>query len=404
MVYVGASLAIFVTGYWLAIRPHPADVDEPPSEQEAAKCIDDMLKHKKIIMACAIAGFLGALFFAIEMILYNKVDVSDLEEARKVFQNKETTIFSQVGVMLSFGGFVSLVSVILTWERLNRGTRLLWLMSPLTLSTFSVLSGGRQTVFQLVLFSFFAMKIRSSLHMRKQRFSLKAVAGFLVLAVLVAGYGMLVATKRNARSETISKKEMLMVLFDTRLSPRLDRTVEKFPPMLMDGTAEGIVYFTHSIPMFMVFWDLEKPGPYWGLWEMNFLARRLDALGWTAWPEAQRIEDVYSTFGKSGRFSQIWQTQLRDLIIDFTPAGALAAVLAFGFWCGRITRSFRLAPDLWSAQLLVFANVACIYSTMFTLLTDTIMFFFFMACGIMYLRSHRKMKEVASSIAESAST
>ena len=294
---------------------------------------------------------------------------------------------SQIAAILGAGGFFSLVAAIICWDYLPTWKRILWLFSPVCLSLFSVLSGGRQTVLQLLLFIFFSLRIRKGLF-RSSR--LKVLASRVVLCLvfsLILFYGMMVSFQRNSRQEEISKKDMILKVFRAHFPSEVDKGIGALPEIARDGTAELIIYFTHSIPNFLVFWEQKKPGPYLGMWEFPFVARRFNNLGVVQETVMERIEHVYELFAVTGRFAQVWQTQVRDLIIDFTPGGALVVLLLFGFFSGRITRNYELKGGLVLAFLVVGLNLLCFYTILLSGISDTFIFFYFTACSLMLIMS-----------------
>lgn len=394
--YLLLGISIFTCGYLWAVR-YGVDtlVVGKVNPLNEVQWRDESARYSTVITFCALCGIIAAVLFAYEMIFILGVNIKDIGDIRSVFLNKTATVYSQIAIILGAGGFIALVSAILCWNYISKTQRFLWLLSPLFMSLFSVLSGGRQTVLQLVLFIFFSLQLRSKLFAVSRMYSIIVKSCFVVVLIAVIGYGMLAAYQRNDRADVITKKEMVLGLMGAHLDPKIDGIVDSFPAVLSDGTAELILYFTHSVPMFMVFWDLEKPGPYWGQWEFNFIARRLDSLGITSENEENRIDNVYSSFAVSGRFHQVWQTQMRDMIIDFTPFGALVGLLILGIIAGSLVRKYEQQGGLVLALIVVVLNLACFYSIIISIISDTLIFFYFVICFVLlYLDSKKQIAEI----------
>jgi len=394
LLYLLCGIALFSFGFTWAGRFGTVSLEGVNyNPLKGVQWRDEAARYSKFITICSICGIIAASLFAYEMIFIQGVNINDIGDIRSAFLGRTATVYSQIAIILGAGGFISLVSVILCWNYLSNAKRVLWLMSPIFLSMFSVLSGGRQTVLQLILFIFFSLRLRNRLFSVSRMHSIIVRSCFIVVVITVIGYGMLAANQRNDRAAVITKKEMVLKLLGAHLDPKIDRIVDALPDVLSDGTTELVLYFTHSVPMFMVFWELETPGPYWGLWEFNFFARRLDSLGLTTENEEARIDNVYSSFAVSGRFPQVWQTQMRDMIIDFTPFGALIGLLVLGFIAGRVVKKYEQEGGLVLALLIVGLNLACFYSIIISIISDTLILFYFVVCFYLLFKNEMEKQK-----------
>jgi hypothetical protein len=395
ILYLLFGISAFSFGYILACR-YGTSTSEAASDKtlNMIQWRDEAARYSNVITISAYCGIFAAVLFAFEMIFIHGVNIYDIGDIRSAFLGRTATVYSQVAIILGAGGFISLVSAILCWSNISNAKRFLWLLSPIFMTLFSVLSGGRQTVLQLILFIFFSLRLRNKLFTVSRKYSIIVKATFAVVLILVIGYGMLAAYQRNEQAAVITKKEMVLGLLRAHLNPKVDTIIDSLPEVLRDGTAELILYFTHSVPMFLVFWDLEKPGPYWGLWEFNFIARRLDSLGLTTENEESRIDNVYSSFAVSGRFPQVWQTQMRDMIIDFTPFGAIIGLLLLGFIAGRLFKTYEQNGGLVLALLVVVLNIVCFYSIIISIISDTLIFFYFLVCfALLFINAAEKKRD-----------
>ncbi len=387
-IYLLSSIVVFSFGYRIAKRYKM--VWGGSSVRRSVKVItwsDEIGRYRRLITILAICGIIAAALFAIDMLIVSGLSTSDLMDIRDIFMTREVTVLSQIAAVLGAGGFVSLVSAIICWNYIPTMTRLLWLLSPIALSLFSFLSGGRQTVFQLLLFIYFTLLLRHKIFRTSIAKLIKTTAVFAFIFVLVLTYGMMVSHQRNARQLETNKKEVILTLMQANLYPTIEAIVDDMPDVVRDGATELLVYFTHSLPNFLVFWELDKPGPYWGLWEFPFIARRLNNLGIVLDTDIGRMNYVYDSFAATGRFPQVWQTQIRDMIIDFTSTGAIIGVLLFGYISGRTVKNYELRGGLVFAFLVVGLNLICFYSIMFSAISDTFLFFYFMLSLALLVKS-----------------
>lgn len=95
------------------------------------------------------------------------------------------------------------------------------------------------------------------------------------------------------------------------------------------------------------------------------------------------MQDVYAQFAYSGRFARVWQTGIRDLIIDFGNYGAILMMLIFGYISGRIYSRAKNEGSLVTYFLLIGINILCVYSVIFTAISDTLVFFYMLISIIM---------------------
>jgi hypothetical protein len=310
------------------------------------------------------------------MLVGHRVDPGDIQATRETYLELSAGPFSRAAIVLGFGGFVSLVGAILFWDSLPIRLRAICLLSPLSLSAFSLFSGGRQTLLQLILVSYFALSVRKRF-ITGRPLPRRAWMGLILFVVAAFAYGMAAATQRNSTRKDTSKLEYLEQIFAMRLHPRIRIGLEQCGDVVRDGAAETIVYATHTIPNFCVFWDGAQPRPYLGLWELPFLARRLNNLGVVTETVDERMADVSSIFARQGWFSQGWGTAIRDLVLDFGAPGA--AVVLFGFGCISAAAYRQLCSRAanWNDALwVVWIDVACVYSVLLAIVLETLMFFF----------------------------
>lgn len=378
--YLLLANAAFAGGY-LSVRARSRPQGRLMRDDGSRQWDAEALRYSRVVTLCSAAGILASVLFATEMLGTQGIDPGNFVDTRSIFVNATASLLTRIAAVLGAGGFVGLVAVILLWERLPRWRRLVCLAAPCSLTVFSLFSGGRQMMLQLILVSFFASSVRSRF-VTRQRLSRKSRIVLLAVLACGAGYGMLVAERRNQFAQ-VDKVAQLERYFRMQLDPALaDRLVDA-PPFIRDGVAEGIVYVTHTVPSFTVFWNQQWPGPYLGLWELPFLARRLSGMGLVSKSVDERMAEVYLSFGADGRFAQVWQTSVRDLILDFGGVGALVSLALAGAFASLVFRRLFRRAELPQALLLVWIDMACAYSVLLSAISDTFVFFFFVIAAAM---------------------
>jgi hypothetical protein len=393
IVYILVSIALFTIGHTMGDSLNIARKrNEMPVGGPRLALQVEVTRLSPLVTLLALCGIVAAVLFGAEMIFVAGMDPFQLSGRRMLFVEREVTQLSRVATVIGAGGYFSLSACILCWEHLRLHQRVLWLLSPLLLSGFSILSAGRQTVFQMVLLLIFAILIRRSGFGGASRATTRTLTlGMIGAFALTLSYGVIVGRERNEPSGDVNRKELLLSIFDARFSPGADRLVETLSPTARDGATEALLYFSHEIPSFLVFLASAPPGPYFGLWELPFLARRLESANIISSTVDQRIGEVYSSFAQSGRFERVWQTWIRDLVLDFGTTGALLAVLLLGFGAGRVYSKCRRDMRLSSSFLYLGIQVCCAYSILIAPISDTLMFFY-MAGALMIDR--RSLKRI----------
>jgi hypothetical protein len=116
------------------------------------------------------------------------------------------------------------------------------------------------------------------------------------------------------------------------------------------------------------------------------MARRLNQIGLVGESVDSRIKTIYSYFMASGRAPQVWQTYIRDLIIDFGKEGAIGVIVLFGLLSGIIFVQYQLHGGICWIYLLVGVDLICAYSSIIAIISDTLVFFFFLVALLLWIR------------------
>lgn len=372
--YLLLANGAFALGYVVA-RGRLGRRNAPTGDELSQLWDAEARRYSGIVTVLSLAGIVAAVLFSIEMLMMHSIDPGDFVDTRAIFVGAKAGPLTRIAAVLGAGGFVGLVAAILFWERLPPWRRLVCLAAPCSLTVFSLFSGGRQMMLQLILVAYFASSVRSRFVTRRP---LSGKSRVVLIAVLAGGvaYGMLVATQRGESATRLERMDQLERMFQMRLDRSLADRLSDTPAFIKDGVAEGLVYVTHGVPNFAVFWDQQWPGPYLGLWEFPFVARRFSGIGVVEKSVDERIEEVYEAFREKGRFPQVWQTSVRDLILDFGDVGALVVLAFAGAFSSLVYRRMLRRVELAQALLVVWVDLACVYSVLLSAVSDTFVFFF----------------------------
>lgn len=123
-------------------------------------------------------------------------------------------------------------------------------------------------------------------------------------------------------------------------------------------------YLTSSLNLYEVFSALGDnfPGPFYGMYNFTAIARTVfQPLGGYV-PFTEIREDLFMPLISIGQQGNVWTTQIRDLVADFSYSGAVIFLFVFGFlvqWCQD---SLAYRPTGPKAALLTLLRLTCIWS------------------------------------------
>lgn len=293
LVYLISGCLLIYTGYRFAQRVIFRIPEYTLSECE---CQNVSLPNLRIVFNCtALIGLLGSLLFVAEMLFVTGINLTSLSMIREAYTSREVTVLSQLGNIMSWGSIFVLPAIILYGERAKKIEKFFWIISVLVYSMYSVLSAGRQVVFQIliILLSSFIIKqsVKPKDETRKNKRANRRSLMLLVLVMgIILGYCLQVASDRNNGGISDSKLEVLSYYTGCKLNPKVEVLYNMLPDGVNDGIAEAIVYYTHEITGFKIFWNIDESiGPFWGLYSAPFLDRRIASLGWTTYTVDQML-------------------------------------------------------------------------------------------------------------------
>ncbi len=350
----------------------------------------------RIVTFVSILGLIGSLLYTIELLFITGIDLRNLSATRYLVQNREVTVFSQIGSILGWGSLVALVGLIVLWNNINKRQRIIWLISSVLFSLFSVLSSGRQVVLQIMLVIICSLSIRNS---NMQRYSFRKIKsnkkinfifGVLILSIVI--YSFYVATNRNDNLISDSKIVVLAKYFGFKFDENVQSVLYNLPSLIGEGLAEAIVYYTHEIPEFTIFWSIPKIGPFGGLYSIPFIDRRLYTIGLTQFSVDYKMAYVRSFMISMGSMPVGWKTFLSFLILDYGKIGGLFVCFLLGSVSAYIYKCYKKRKGFFSALFLVRINVGMIYTIMFPAVSDTGLLFMLVFCLIMFILESTQRK------------
>ena len=354
----------------------------------------NLINCKKIISILAILGLLGNLCFAYELLFITGINISEIVSVRSTFISRNVTVFSQIGSLLSWGSITALPAIILLREKTSKAERTIWLLSAGFYSLYSILSAGRQVIFQILLVLVSTLIIRSSLHKRdnilvlydniSKRNKKRIKIGIIILALLIIIYMFFIAGSRNDGSISSKKWDVLSLYFGARLNPKIGDIYSILPKSLADGLSEALVYFTHEIPQFTVYWDIDRSfGPFLGFYSMPFLDRRLYSLGIADVSVEEKMQYVRNFMSSQGAMPVGWKTFYSYILLDWGLIGGVFFCFIYGIYIGYVYKNFMKKRSLISAIWLIRTEIGLFYTVIFPATCETGLLLMGIFCIIM---------------------
>lgn len=403
--YMVSGLALICVGYYFGnkvrFQLNRVNTNNVKNGKKNLR-VNTKTKTKNILFlvdCLSVMGIIGSLLFSFEMLFIVGIDLSLLSSTRTLFISREVTIFSQLGNILSWGTLIVLPSIIWLWNKARLIDKSIWITSVLLYSSYSVLSAGRQVVFQFLIIIVGALIIKNDCSDRKKKVKnvsrLKKTCNkvlYLLTFVILIGYCLSVASGRNDGAISNSKLEVLAFYFDFSFDPEISRFFELLPDTLRDGLSEAVVYFTHEISGFTVFWSIPEIGPFFGLFSMPFLDRRFASLGLTTYSVDAKMSYVRSFMRSQGAMPVGWKTFFPYLIFDYGRVGGLIFCFFYGVMAAKVFRYYKKNRTFLSALLLVRIYIAMFYTIMFPSVCETGLWFMLVFCFGMLLFDKKALR------------
>jgi len=359
---------------------------------------EDIKSILLLVNLCAVMGIIGSLLFIYDMIYVIRVDMTSLSTLRVAYITSNISIYSQIGNVIAWGSLITIPAFFLLWKESKKIERILWSISIIMYSSYSVLSAGRQVVFQIMIIFLSSYIICNFLNFNEKteektkiKFKNKNKRILFLVIIISIAYCIYVATSRNDGGISSSKTEVLKYYFEFKFSNWFDKLTFYFPAALVDGIIEGIVYFTHEIPQFTIFWGIKDIGPFFGLYSMPFIDRRLDSFGLTSWSMLDKMNYVRSFMASQNAMNVGWKTFFSYLIIDYGRFGAMFYCFAYGFVVAKVYNNFLENRSFISILLLIRINVGLFYTVMFPATCETGLLMFLIFALILNVFNRKKV-------------
>ena len=378
ILYLLLCLFSISLGYYLGgiIRLSKRIISQTVPERDGRK----VKTINNLISVMCFLSIVGSILYIFDLLFMSGINFTSFATMRETFTAKETTLMSQIGNILAWMCLISVPCLFFLYP--NRFQKLLYLSSLALYILQNILAAGRQIVFSIAIMFCVCYAVKKYFYSSKNvkdKISLKEITKYKKIIILLAAvaiiYMMFVATSRNDGNISNTKIGVLEYYFGCSFCPWLSYIFSLLPSGISDGIAEALVYFTHQISEFTVFWDIKKVGPFWGLYSMPFLDRRLEFLKLSDFDMNDKMNYVRSFMDSKGVMPVGWRTAFSYYIFDYGIYGTLLFCILLGFFARKIYRRFCRERSFFSIVALIQICTYFFYTIMMPATCETGLFF-----------------------------
>ncbi len=345
----------------------------------------------KLITIMSLFGVIGSLLGIVDLIYLSGIDKSSIILMRESYMTKQSNLVAQTSNVLSWMSLSVVPSFFFVGRQSGWINKLIWSLSLGLYIVESMFTAGRQVVFSISIMLIVSYLIRVFIHPKKNisdnrrtRRETKRYKRIIVFGgVLAACYMFFIATARTNKRISSTKIGVLKYYFEFSCCDWMNKVIDFLPIGLADGLVEGLVYFTHQIGEFTVFWNIPTIGPFWGLYSFPFIDRRLSFLH-LSFSMEDKLTYVRSYMKSQGVMPVGWKTAFSYYILDYGRIGALIFCFILGVIAKKIYMDFRRNRTFFSAFMLIMANVYMFYTIMMPATCETALFFMIIFSLVMW--------------------
>lgn len=326
-----------------------------------------------VLMGCA-----GSALFIIDALFVSGFATGDAFETRFNYIESGSSNLGRLAPMLAGGCYVALIAIF-WFGGSTLGGRLPWYAAAaVSITAFSVLSAGRQAIFQFLLFSLIAWLLtRNTVRLNRTKFKKFVVRSvFAVLAIALVWQMVALASERNS-GRIVDITGYLLFIFGAQLDLDVLEFLKRLPAELTVGLVTGLLYFSSQLSSLAAFLDAAASDTWatgFGAYQFPWLYRRFEILGI---PTVLEILEFRRDYLRSeGYMSVSWSTSLAVYVNDFGYIPSFIYSFCVGLIGGSLYIRYIRTKTFFSFCLIIASYSYLFYMIIFPLSSDTIFFFF----------------------------
>jgi len=321
----------------------------------------------------SIFAIIGAILFIIEIVFIYNGNLFEPMELRDIFHERDVTLLSQLSAIFAFGGLFSVSAFIFLSKSKYRTV---YLIGTIALTVGSLLSAGRQMIFQLIMSSLFCFSI---LRFYKINLSISKIHKYIfgTVIVLIISFFVFISTARDLVSDK-SKAEVYSSLNTSSYSDDFLNTLSFFPSYIEDFFVDYTFYFSHEIFLFSEWWHENEIQviDYSVLRFSPFIERIVDRFGLPFETQAERIIRFKNFNSKGSIIPQGWRTTNASLFGNLGYLGSYLLVFFHGFFSKKLYIKCLTRPNFGLLNLSIANNLILIYTISNSVFSETQVLFY----------------------------
>lgn len=340
---------------------------------------EEFASLSSVITFSVVLGVMGALLIVIDGYFVSGFAAqSNALDVRMSFINAEVSNVGRLAPMLGWGGFVALLALIWFGPSILKRRTKFYVLGAFMVSVFSILTAGRQALFQLLLFAVIGWLVQRP---SSQPGTVRSVSigRLIVIAPLfsVTIFSMVSLIVSRSSTQITNQLGYLLLIFGATLNPGFENFIAGFGDSISAAIAGTLLYFSSQLSSLAAVID-PAASETWGIGhgglQFPWLYRRFEFLG------IQSIEDFMSIrrayLRQAGSMSHSWSTSLGNFVNDFGLYGSYVYSFIVGIFGGYAYKNHRMKRSFFSFCILVSSYLYLFYLIMIPASSDTLFFFF----------------------------
>ena len=351
----------------------------------------DFFSARHIAKYCWMIAATGTIFLIIDFSFLGGAGLDDLATLRETYSSQSASISRKVASILTWGCLYCFAFSLYYMKRLKSLALFIYLAPIVGFFLVAVFSAGRQTAFQILIFSILSFTTKNYQRVRTPRKEKKGIYIALVISLVMIFYMGYVAGARNDAVVSADKVEVLSRLFDFEIA-------EWFVPILdtIGGGArttlvEALVYFSSPTALFARFLDVNLQTHSFGAMTIPFIFRQIEPL--TGMSVIGLLNDKMAMMNDAGVIGAGWTTAFSYYILDFGYIGAAFFVFLHGYYSSYTWRRAKIEQTFHTNLVSIILITSALYSPMLAASSDTNLLFLWLFCGII-IRWHKVRKAI----------
>jgi oligosaccharide repeat unit polymerase len=348
-----------------------------------------------------VAGIVGTLSLIIDFVFYKGAGLDDLAALRDlVVTATSATWFARISSVLSWGGLYCLAFAMYFKDELTRSRFIFFILPIMGYFLTALLSAGRQAALQILIFALLIQLLKKSQSTTRRAKHKRGWVLPLGISLAMLAYMGYIAIARNDGLVSNDKTEVLATLFDYTLSSDIELVFGALGNGVRATLIEGLVYFSSSVALFLMFLKVEFSQLYLGVMSFPFVMRQLEPL--TGISVIGALETKIQLMYGAGVIGVGWTTGISSYIIDFGRVGAAVFLFLQGFYTAYAWRRAVLGNDFHDTLVALILLTLVIYMPLIAASSDTNLFLLWVF-GVVAL-ALRKRQPIQREIAGASQT